>query len=133
MQNGGEEHGWGYKDMDESCGPNAKNCPLKYLELAPWTEEYHGRNGDYAKNWREEVKAYWRKRKEASSIAKKMKPGAEFKTASGLWFFHRDFSRIFVVALKKETGRPYRVRKTDIEFPIKSPVKNEDIPSEVNA
>lgn len=27
----GREDGWGYKDMDESCGPNVVNCPERLL------------------------------------------------------------------------------------------------------
>lgn len=26
-------HGWGYKDLDESCGPCEVNCPLSFLKL----------------------------------------------------------------------------------------------------
>jgi hypothetical protein len=26
---------WGYKDMDESCGPRYWSCPLSYLDMVP--------------------------------------------------------------------------------------------------
>ena len=40
--------GWGYKDMEESCGPYSFSCPLKYLGLAPATNEA----------WRATVRGY---------------------------------------------------------------------------
>lgn len=35
VQNGGKREGWGYKDMDESCGPFYYTCPPKYLVMVP--------------------------------------------------------------------------------------------------
>lgn len=51
MQSGRAE-GWGYKDMDESVGPNAIDCPLAYL-AAPHAEPL-----GFAAQWRERVRAY---------------------------------------------------------------------------
>ena len=56
LRNYGKHEGWGYKDMDESCGPNYYDCPLKYLEMQPEP------SNEYSRQWREEVKAYWAKR-----------------------------------------------------------------------
>jgi hypothetical protein len=47
------DHGhWGYKDLDESMGPNAVDCPLRFLELA--TAKPTG----YAAAWRERVREF---------------------------------------------------------------------------
>lgn len=46
------EEGWGYKDLDESCGPCHFSCPLKYLDLVPLDK--FGGNAE----WREAVRAY---------------------------------------------------------------------------
>ena len=43
------DEGWGYKDMEESCGPYYFSCPLKYLRMVP-IEEYGGNA-----SWREQV------------------------------------------------------------------------------
>lgn len=43
---------WGYKDMEEGCGPCNYSCPLKYLEMVPCP-------GGYATEWRETVKRWW--------------------------------------------------------------------------
>ena len=43
------DFGWGYKDMEESCGPYYFSCPLKYLEMVP-IEQYGGKA-----EWREQV------------------------------------------------------------------------------
>jgi hypothetical protein len=46
----GSSDGWGYKDMDESAGPTATNCPLSYLDMVPV-------GPGYAAEWREQVRA----------------------------------------------------------------------------
>lgn len=53
LQNGGYDHGWGYKDLDESCGPYQSNCPLAYLEMV---KEFPPVS--YAIEWRERVREY---------------------------------------------------------------------------
>lgn len=47
--------GWGYKPMDESCGPVEVSCPLKYLDMVPDP-------GSYATEWRKNVRE-WHARK----------------------------------------------------------------------
>ena len=42
--------GWGYKGMDESCGPCYYNCPLGFLKEVPCPNQY-------AAEWREKVYA----------------------------------------------------------------------------
>lgn len=43
--------GWGYKPMDESCGPHVVSCPLKYLDMVPDP-------GGYATEWRKNVREW---------------------------------------------------------------------------
>jgi len=43
------DYGWGYKDMEESCGPYHYSCPKKYLVMVP-IEQYGGNA-----SWREQV------------------------------------------------------------------------------
>jgi hypothetical protein len=104
---------WGYKDMDESCGPCEVNCPLSYLELAPLVDV------GYAKAWRERVREYWARQATGRALAKSLKAGDKFRTARGEWEFVRDYSRVYVVGTDS-TGRSYRVRKADIltETPV---------------
>ena len=67
--------GWGYKDLDESVGPTACDCPLAYL-AAP-----HAERDGWAAQWRERVRAY--------HAARKAKPAR----AAGQWvrFGGRDY------------------------------------------
>lgn len=58
MHGGGREMGWGYKDLDESCGPCEVNCPISYLSKA---SEPVG----YAAEWREKVRKYHAAKKAA--------------------------------------------------------------------
>jgi hypothetical protein len=55
MRNNGS-YGWGYKDMTESMGPTECSCPLKFLDMVAEP------NSEYAKNWRERVRAYHARR-----------------------------------------------------------------------
>lgn len=108
MQRSGGQ--WGYKDMDESCGPSAVNCPLSYLEDAPLVDAGH------AKAWRERVRAHWERERAGREAAKSLAAGSVFKSsASGKEMeFQREYSRTHVVALERATGRLFRVRKADV-------------------
>jgi len=52
LMQSGRADGWGYKDLDESAGPCAIDCPLAYL-AAP-----HAERDGFAAQWRERVRAY---------------------------------------------------------------------------
>ena len=56
MQSGYPQHGWGYKDMTESCGPCYYDCPLGFLDLVPNVPE------PYGAEWREKVRQHHAKR-----------------------------------------------------------------------
>ena len=43
------DDGWGYKDLEEMCGPYYFSCPMKYLAMVP-IEQYGGNA-----SWREQV------------------------------------------------------------------------------
>jgi len=55
-------YGWGFKDLDESCGPYYFSCPLGYLAMAPVANE----------TWREGVRSFHArlKAKRASQLVK---------------------------------------------------------------
>lgn len=59
----GREHGWGYKDMDESCGPCYYDCPLGLLDLAP-----NPPGGTFAEGWRDKVRAHHARRSAKPSM-----------------------------------------------------------------
>ena len=52
--------GWGYKAMGETMGPCYYSCPMKYLDMAPATNEA----------WREKVKAYHAKEQRKLEVGK---------------------------------------------------------------
>jgi hypothetical protein len=59
----GRADGWGYKDMDESCGPNEVHCPLSFLQLAPDPAPGNcggcGKCGTcWSRSWRDKVRSY---------------------------------------------------------------------------
>ena len=62
----GNRHEWGYKDMDEDCGPCEIDCPLDLIEMTT------GFGGEYGMKWRETVKAYHAARK---ALNKEVAPG----------------------------------------------------------
>jgi hypothetical protein len=98
-------------------GPYEKNCPLKYLDLALPTKP-----NSYSEEWRNNVRAFWTAKKDARDAAAKLNRGDEFKSEmSGKTFiFIRIKSPTFVLA-EDETGKLYRVRKTDICWPVFRP------------
>lgn len=55
LQGGGRNQGWGYKDMDESCGPCYYDCPISYLD-------YPAEPKGYAVGFREKVRAHHAKK-----------------------------------------------------------------------
>lgn len=102
--------GWGYKDMDETCGPHYFNCPLKYLDMAP-----EGAVNQYAKDWREAVKTYWAGRQKSCALAAKLKIGDIFRSRrSGTIFaFIEPLGKHWLIAREIESGRVYRVRRPE--------------------
>jgi len=43
---------WGYKDLEETCGPNKVSCPMSYLDMVPEPDN------KFAREWRVDVRAY---------------------------------------------------------------------------
>jgi hypothetical protein len=72
--NNNSQYGWGYKDIDESMGPNYHNCPLAYIELVEAHEKANGYGPQgYAAEWRKQVREYWEKSK------RKLVPGTKIR------------------------------------------------------
>lgn len=63
------EHNFGYKDMDESCGPCEAECPERILDLLTETEH------QYAIDWRARCRAKIAERR----ARPKLKPGMTLK------------------------------------------------------
>jgi hypothetical protein len=59
--------GWGYKDMEESCGPNESKCPISYLDMVPEAkclpDNEACRSGDCSHKWAQD----WRLRCRANA------------------------------------------------------------------
>jgi len=101
---GGRESGWGYKSLEESCGPNALTCPLSYLKDVPEPDN---------KQWRADVIRVHSERK-----ARMAKLRADFKLASenGDMCFveiNSPLSPLRVISIKplrgRANGRTYRI------------------------
>lgn len=69
--------GWGYKDMDETCGPNESECPARILALLTPLADPEGRD-KYAAAWRERCRANL----EAKKARKPVKAGDVVKFAA---------------------------------------------------
>jgi hypothetical protein len=68
MLSRGRGDGWGYKPVEESCGPTAVSCPPRFLDMVPEPPN------DWGRKWREGVRMYWAARRErlrARKIAQK--------------------------------------------------------------
>lgn len=128
----GKDGGWGYKDMDETCGPCEVSCPLKYLEMAGPLPE-----GDksYAVAWRERVRQYWAERRAGSTFAKTLKIGDRFVSKkSGATFIYTEDSMYRGSIIGREDGgfASYRIKRTDIR-PVPAAKEAPPKPQEVTA
>jgi hypothetical protein len=56
--------GYGYKDMDELCGPYMHDCPLRLLDTPCTVPDPHG----YSKKWRDSVRAFHAKKSKNKNI-----------------------------------------------------------------
>lgn len=91
LQGGGRTSGWGYKDMDESCGPCHYDCPISYLDKA---SEPTG----HAIEWRRKVRAH--------HAAKKARP--EY-AAGQVWQFGQHEYRLSAPSRKRRGWLAVRV------------------------
>ncbi len=75
--------GYGYKDIDESMGPNYYDCPMNYIEMSPLPKNIG--EMDFRIKWREGVKEYWKfqkeKNKHGKEISATLKVGDKIKIA----------------------------------------------------
>lgn len=71
-------YGYGYKDMDESCGPYAYDCPLKFLDMVPVPDSKH------AAGWREKVRAYHQEKTGKAKKRAKISIGSHLVLVDGL-------------------------------------------------
>ena len=86
---------WGYKDMDETSGPNQAQAPAKLLDLLSPT------SAEYALDWRQ------RCRDHAARNSRRMKPGDVICLATPLRFSDGAELQTFRVS-KEKWGRSHR-------------------------
>lgn len=98
-------YGWGYKDLDESVGPCEVNCPLSYLDGLP--EPIN----EWAREWRDRVRAFHAERKKQRDLAKSLAPG-DSVTIYGKEYvvYHGDQPRGSLTVKSKENGMIYKAR-----------------------
>ena len=77
---GSPKNGFGYKDMDEGCGPNDTDCPLSVLAVLSPVEDIYGPVKDdgaakWATEFRAKCRAHAATRAASASAAKALKPG----------------------------------------------------------
>lgn len=105
--------GWGYKDMDETCGPSEVNCPVSYLDKAsPAT--------GYAIDWRERVRAYHETRRKTKAVA--LEPGKVL--AYGEWHYRLDRSigRRGWYVTREEDGVSFRMNAHQVQAALRREV-----------
>ena len=84
--------GWGYKDMDETMGPNEAQAPLKLLDLlSPTTSEW-------ALKWRQKC------RDNAALTSRPLKPGDVIRLEQPLRFTDGSERQTFRVSTDKYPG-----------------------------
>lgn len=109
LQGGGQEHGWGYKDLDESMGPMVNDCPEKILKLS--TCQHPG-----AVAWRERCRAVRKAKREATKYLRGLEAGTMVDYGGSPVEFRFVHSPTFFVG-KDKAGNLYRYRTRYIEVP----------------
>lgn len=105
--------GWGYKDLDESCGPCEVNCPLSYLDkVSPAT--------GHAVAWRERVRAHHEARRKTKAVA--LEPGKVL--AYGEWHYRLDRSigRRGWHVVRVEDEQPFRMNARQVQAALRQEV-----------
>jgi hypothetical protein len=90
-----EDRMWGYKDMDETCGPYQTDCPVSWFDSVPDP-------GGYATAWREKCLRAAEKRKAAGKIT----DGSMIQFPEPITFTDRVAEATFLV---RKIGRKLRL------------------------
>lgn len=117
LQSGGRNSGWGHKDITESMGPCAVDCPRRLLELVPDPPNEWGRQ------WRERVREYHEAKAAKARGMKRLAVGQTVELAPGC-----TPSRVTIASLKPlrgydATGRLYRIAPRHIAAPDPQPAQ----------
>jgi hypothetical protein len=111
---GGTE--WGYKDMDESCGPNVEDCPERLLAQSTI-------NDGYAPEWRARCRAARAAKAGGAKFAETLKPGDEFMWGEARVKFAGIMvrrGRRILTGISARDGRLYRYPMASIK-PVPAP------------
>jgi len=111
VPNARDGYNFGYKDMDETMGPNECDCPERILKLLTPTDN------EYAKKWRERCWENIRKRKTRPKLEKGMMIEFNYPLSfsdgwEGSVFSVVDPRRLVFAA---EYGGRYRIRRSTIQ------------------
>ena len=101
---------WGYKDVDESMGPVAVDCPLSVIDAAGLPMNEH------AKKWRERVRVYHTKVIAVVVCPKETHKGMEWRDSNEGPFDNRTDAEDYVRA---EFHAPTRIIETPDGWVIK--------------
>ena len=84
---------WGYKDMDETMGPNEAQAPIKLIDLlSPTTSQW-------ARDWRQSC------RDNAALASRTLKPGDVIRLSEPLRFTDGSERQTFHVSIERYPGR----------------------------
>jgi hypothetical protein len=94
--------GWGYKDMDECCGPSEATCPVRILDkLSPIKPDAD----TYAREWREKCREYARTKSAQAASRKKLCDGMKVTFTEPLTFTDGSKASEFQVAHITRRGK----------------------------
>jgi hypothetical protein len=100
-ERGSRQYNFGYKDMDECCGPNAPVSASILRHLSPLDLEHGGDSGRWAQAWRDRCKACSAARSKRSTLTE----GARVTLAEPLMFQGGFSAREFVATRIVHRGR----------------------------
>lgn len=97
---------WGHKSLDESMGPNACDCPLRFLDLVPEPPSNY--------DWRGRVHAYHEHDKVMREQRKRMTEGATITLYGDTYILGRNLGRRGWNATRAD-GADFRIKANQMK------------------
>lgn len=104
---------YGYKDIDETCGPCYYDCPIGYVNAADKSGEPLS---DSAKNWRKKVREYHKEQKAERERVAQLTPGTHVELyGKGYELIEKISARLGWYVKEMASGETFRMDAKQIK------------------
>lgn len=103
MKSGGQESGWGYKSMGESCGLDATDCPLSLLNQCTAATDKN------SAAWRKSVTEWHKSKKRLNAAKSSVAPGIKLEISGTVYTTVRVLGPRKGWVVEDEHGKHFRM------------------------